>query len=215
MELSDILTYLEDPETYWDGGTQGDIELPWEVKAEDYREFAERDLLSNEHHRLINALANAKRALACQVDSVLFALGLFPLSQKKHWNFPEKIKILQNLGVIAPRILLKITRARNLMEHEYVVPAESEVEDFLDVVSLFIASTQSLIYARYEEADFVNSDIDEVSFLHVCLNSQKEMMEFCVYYLDKTKAELCVQAHEHFYLDLLRVLLDTFSSAPR
>src|SRR5262245_40283381 len=53
--------------------------------------------------------------------------------------------MLKELGVIAPRILSKINRHRNELEHEYTCPDPDSVEDFVDVVALFLEATRKHI----------------------------------------------------------------------
>ncbi len=57
----------------------------FDIIAEEFLEFAERDILNIGKYGLVNALSNAKRAIDCQVDKVLCCFGL---STRK--NFPQK-----------------------------------------------------------------------------------------------------------------------------
>ncbi len=107
--------------------------------------FAENDLNSKYEHNLINSLSNIKRAIDCQMDTLLFAFGLYKKSKKEEWNFPRKLEVLNNLGIITPRILGKINQKRNFLEHEYRKPTKEEVEDALDVAALFLAYTQKFL----------------------------------------------------------------------
>ena len=61
--------------------------------------------------------------------------------KKKDWKFPSKMKELNQVGVVAPRILRKINKTRNLLEHEYTLPSKEKVEDAMDVAILFITYT--------------------------------------------------------------------------
>jgi hypothetical protein len=54
------------------------------------------------------------------------------MSVKDKWN------LLRDIGFAAPRILKRVNDSRNLLEHEYAIPPESEVEDALDLATLFI-----------------------------------------------------------------------------
>ena len=88
------------------------LEKATSIKPEEYLKFSELDLSGESDHGLINSLGNSKRAIDCQIDNILDAFGL-----KKKLHFPQKIKILENLGVIAPRILQKTIKIRNRLEH--------------------------------------------------------------------------------------------------
>jgi hypothetical protein len=61
--------------------------------------------------------------------------------------------MLQDLGVIAPRILSKLNQHRNELEHEYTCPDPETVEDFVDVVALFLEATRHRIEDRVCEWD--------------------------------------------------------------
>lgn len=119
------------------------LELPWEIAPAEYIQFAQQDLDDTGRRGTVNALGNAKRALECQLDSLLLALGL-----PKGKNVPKKLETLNQIGIIAPRILSKINRHRNEVEHEYVCPNHDTVADFVDVVMLFVEATRVHIEDR-------------------------------------------------------------------
>ena len=54
-------------------------------KSDAFLEYAENDLESNTEAGNVNALTNAKRAIDCQIEQLIKALGL-----KKQSNFPKK-----------------------------------------------------------------------------------------------------------------------------
>jgi len=117
---------------------------PFEITAEQFLDFAIEDLKNDSSHSRINALGNVKRAIESRIDQIFFSACLHVKSQKERWDFPKKIEILAELGVIAPKILRRINRQRNLLEHEYVIPKKDDVEDAIDVATLFIAYTDKL-----------------------------------------------------------------------
>lgn len=122
------------------------LQLPWEIAPAEYIQFAQQDLDDTGRRGTVNALGNAKRALECQLDSLLLALGL-----PKGRNVPKKLEILNQIGFIAPRILSKINRHRNEVEHEFVCPDHETVADFVDVVLLFVEATKAHIEDRIRE----------------------------------------------------------------
>ena len=85
----------------------------------------------------VNGLSNAKRAIDCQVEKLLAGLGL-PSAR----SFPKKMALLTELGVIAPRIVTKVVQTRNYLEHEYRKPEKEQVEDAVDVATLFVAALE-------------------------------------------------------------------------
>jgi len=114
------------------------VEIPFDIKPREYIDFAKSDLDEKTRRGLVNALSNAKRAIHCQIDVILFVFGLFTKSRDDMWNFPMKMKTIKDIIPVAPKILDKINRRRNLLEHDFIVPKNSEVEDFIDVTDLFI-----------------------------------------------------------------------------
>src|SRR5207244_2671714 len=120
-----------------EGTTRDTVTLPWSIKPAEYLGFASKDIVGGDRRGAVNGLSNAKRALECQIDSLLLSLDLFTKRMKRQ-GLPGKLKELQDLGVVAPQILAKINRHRNELEHEYVCPDVETTKDFVDVVSLFV-----------------------------------------------------------------------------
>ncbi|OMF34824.1 MULTISPECIES: hypothetical protein [Paenibacillus] len=145
MNIQSIIEYLNDSNTQWSSRSNASVELPFEVTPSEYLSFAEKDLELNDVRGHINALSNTKRALDCQIDSILFTFGLYGLAKRKNLNIPRKFNLIKELGIIAPRILSKINSVRNLVEHEYVRPSQEQVEDFYDIIQLFLLSTEKYI----------------------------------------------------------------------
>ncbi|WP_162935030.1 hypothetical protein [Pseudomonas cavernae] len=111
----------------------------------DYYHFAIQDLsIEPDTRSLVNALSNTKRALHLQVEMLSTAFGLDKFS-KKAKSFPAMVDFLSSCGLVTPRILSKINKLRNLVEHEYHIPEKDEVENFIDVTELFIAATEKYI----------------------------------------------------------------------
>src|ERR1051325_7929482 len=97
--------------------TDGDMSLDHEfdIDAEEFLKFAELDIEGGDERAFVNALSNSKRAIDCQVDKILYCLSL----NTKRQNFPSKIELLKEIGIVAPRILRKVISKRNYLEHEY------------------------------------------------------------------------------------------------
>jgi len=140
--IKDVIDYLNHEEFQVEGTGFLEYEIPFDIKPKDFLFYAEQDLNSSLPHCFVNALSNGKRALDCQVLCLLDIFGLLKHAEKKRWGFPSKIDALKKIGVIAPRILTKVNKTRNLLEHEFANPNSEQVIDFIDVVALFIESTK-------------------------------------------------------------------------
>jgi hypothetical protein len=126
---------------------------PFAMSPEVFLTFAKADFFNTDTKGLINALSNAKRAIDCQVDGFLVAIGFDPDKLDKQLgkegvahlpanqpgsNGPLKFRLLQALGFATPAIVSRIRRLRNLLEHEYKKPRRKEVSDAIDVAELFV-----------------------------------------------------------------------------
>lgn len=132
-----------------DGCSFETVEPGFDISPEDFLKFAEHDLLAKYDHHFVNSLSNIKRAIDSQLDSLLIGFGLSERAKK--WNFPTKIDYLNSIGVISPRILNKINKRRNLLEHEYKNPNQEEVEDALDVAILFVKYTDKYLFRALKD----------------------------------------------------------------
>jgi len=131
-----------------------DIYTPFELEPSNYLEFARFDFGNRCNHHLINSLTNSKRALDCQLDSLLYGFGLYPLSKRKHWNFPTKVNCMRDLSIASPHILERINSKRNRVEHDYIKPKKDRTKDALDTAELFIRYTDKYLYNAVVAADF-------------------------------------------------------------
>jgi hypothetical protein len=132
-----------------DGYGYENIKIGFDNSPDEFLKFAEYDSTAEYDHHLVNSLSNSKRAIDSQLDSLLIAFGLS--KRAKNWHFPEKINYLNSIGIISPRILNKINKKRNLLEHEYKNPNKEEVEDALDVAQLFVAYTNKYLFPALKE----------------------------------------------------------------
>lgn len=122
------------------------IPLPNNVSPRNYFNYARTDFAeSNSSRNRVNALANAKRALHFQIDLITNALGIQKLYNEKRINFPQKLSFCKDCGVTSPSILQKLNKLRNKAEHEYSIPTKMQVEDYLDIVELFLAATDRIL----------------------------------------------------------------------
>ena len=142
----------------------GSLYHDFDVNPEDFLEGAEEDFELGGNASLLNAITNAKRAIHGQIDQALLSFGF----KSTRWRLSQKIEMLNKLGFIAPRILKRVTDARNLLEHEYSAPTIEQVEDSLDLASLFIGATKRFLESFWDDFYLGNEDeqVDGFHFKH-------------------------------------------------
>lgn len=139
-KYGEALLDLSETKSRWD------MPKIWDITSYEYLDFALKDLEHNDRRNKINALSNTKRALHRRIDTLICYLWLEEISNKKRWNFPKKVDILSNFGIVTPDILSKINKFRNLIEHEYFTPpTKEEINDFIQIVELFLSSTDIIL----------------------------------------------------------------------
>lgn len=161
VDITFLNDFIKKEECYLQSFNSEDIQPPFDIMPKDFLNYAEYDLNSEYNHNLINSLSNIKRAIDCQLASLFYAFGLLEKLKTQKWNFPDKIDCLNKLGVISPRILLRINRKRNLLEHEYIRPNKNEVEDALDVAILFNAYTEKFLLNAMIDCEPYNDEKKE------------------------------------------------------
>lgn len=133
-----------------------------DVDPYDFLLLAEEDWERGGLAAELNAITNAKRAIVAQMDQALLSFG-YPATP---WKIPKKIDTLQSLGLVAPRILRRVSSVRNLLEHEYRRPSAKDIEDSIDLAALFLASIKPVITLFSDEFFVGNEDeqVDAFSF---------------------------------------------------
>jgi HEPN domain-containing protein len=107
----------------------------FERDAEDFLRAAEDAF---EVGNYAGALTDAKRAIHCQIDEVMAALGY----TWKRTGIRKKLDTVRQCGFAAPRIIHKVNAARNLLEHEYVNPSANKAAEALDIATLFVHASR-------------------------------------------------------------------------
>lgn len=123
------------------------ISFSWSVyhcrqspSAEDYLGFAREDLLDGTTPRhLINALANAKRALHMRMEDLCLGFGAVSLNKLR--NFHALSEYIKKCGLPSPSVLEKFNKERNNTEHDFTTPKQEMVEIYIDVAHLFLSAT--------------------------------------------------------------------------
>lgn len=147
-----------------------DVDLSYTWKFIDYDDYlgpdkylqdAIDDLKSGQERRHYNnAIRNAKSALHMKVDILCKVFAGDKYFSKCLKYFPQKMDFLESIGIVRPRIIDRINKIRNKIEHEYIDATSTEAEDFIDIVLLFIEAT------RYLNSRFP-SNIDLYTSVHI------------------------------------------------
>jgi hypothetical protein len=147
--------------------------MPTSLKASleprDFLNFAVEDSAAlDEERNRVNCLGNSKRAIDSQVDRLVRRLGFLPLAKKERWNIPTKLKFISDSGLVAPRILRRLNKLRNRLEHEFAAPSKDQVEDALDVTTLFLSYAElvpiPVLNWSLTDNSTVRYDYDEMVF---------------------------------------------------
>jgi hypothetical protein len=145
---------------HWEYISPTMIAFPEGLTPRDYLQFAIDDLGSSSDRERINSVSNAKKALHLQLATISDALGY----KDKKDKFPTKLEFCNACGVVGSRILRRLNRLRNDVEHDYVIPTKEQAEDYIDIVELFLAATNGLLIAFPEEYNLSGDDFGVVPF---------------------------------------------------
>jgi hypothetical protein len=149
------------------------IEPKTHLSPKEFLKFASEDIKEpTTEHGVVNCLSNCKRAIDSQLDALIDRLGYLSICRQKRWPFPKKIEFIKNFGILAPRILEKINKLRNKLEHEYKIPSKSDAEDALDISLLFVS------YAEMAPLPGLNWGIGGGGGIHVRYNTEDMSFNF-------------------------------------
>lgn len=107
------------------------------------------------------------------MDSVLIAFCLLKTARARRWSVPKKLEQISQLGVITPRVLTKLNRIRNLIEHEFHKPSKEKVADFVDVVALFHEATRIYLHNVPNDAEIMADATEEWIGIKLDYKSEK------------------------------------------
>ena len=91
---------------------------------------------------LVNAVMNARRALACWVDSYIECFG-FALCKSRPRNSVESTDLLVRRGLIdhlSARVIRRVIEQRNDIEHAYLEVSQENAEDAVELMRLTLKS---------------------------------------------------------------------------
>jgi len=123
-----------------------------ETLSERHLRFAMESLESTEvgEKERANAISWAKKAVDSRMGFLLSTLGINPAPLR----FPDRVQRCNQAGMLAPRILTKLNRLRNQVEHESHDPDLVDVENFVDIAGLFVFGTQWFVRRFPKQVDF-------------------------------------------------------------
>ena len=137
----------------------------FDLKPKDFIRYAKEDLKSCNKKGLINSLTNSKRAIDCQIDTILNNYGisfdkipkaseeLIEATNLSNIDLPHKLKLIQALKFSPSGLTTKTRNFRNRLEHYYQIPSETEIRESLEIAELFILSCESK--TKWVEDDFI------------------------------------------------------------
>lgn len=203
--LKEFLAGYNQPLDYYERLSFTDLDFPFEIHAQYFLEIAEKDLLMDDLRGNINALTNAKRAVDCQIEAIIEVLSL-----KKEKHFPAKIERIKEVGLVAPRVLTRINKLRNLLEHEFVSPSRTVVEDYVDIANLFIELSNGLfrMYA-WQFAVYDKRTYGHKNGIRVNLNREDNSMEVIMYNADGKTSTCIIRPTNREYIPLVRLAIKT------
>ncbi len=168
----------------------------FKLYPEIYLLSAEKDLNEKSSHGDLNSVFNSKKAVHCQIDMILWNLGFFEFHKS---NFPRKLQILDDCGVIAPGILSKLNHIRNFLEHEYQDVERKDAQELYDIALLFEKATNNyhseieFVTDKYFEGDF-GGEMEEVEVIE---NQGKKKIKMYLpsgrIFLDREKQNVVVE----------------------
>lgn len=152
------------------GGDFGMADM--KISPIEFLTLAEDDFERGGLAALVNATTNVKRAIVGQLDQLLISFGYSSL----RWSVPKKIERLRRLGLLAPRLLRKVVDMRNILEHEYATPELKEVEEALDIASLFVMSASAMFIPFDDVLEFSLPDATaaDTSVTHIMVGLTRE-----------------------------------------
>jgi len=169
MKAENLKEIMEQKKWFIEDSSITKFKCPFEITPKKFLEFAESDLQDESEKSLINALSNIKRAIDCQIESLLYIFCHWRISHEEKWGFQAKIKFIKNLEILTPRILQKIIKNRNLLEHEFKKPTRDQTEDFLDIAVLFIHYSEKF-FSLNTDLGIAPTDLDEEESERINLN---------------------------------------------
>ncbi|NMH64309.1 hypothetical protein [Shewanella salipaludis] len=178
---SEILKFFSEKIDSIEGCDGGGLQFslpPFDLKPKDFLSFSELDLNSeNTQHSLVNATSNLKRAMDCELDTLMFVLGLDDFYRKKRLGIEKKLGFLRRSEIFKATSLDRLNKLRNRLEHHYEIPNLEDVEVYYDLVTAFISIGDSFLYklrsVSVVSLSYIDSNFKTAAGSSICLQSPK------------------------------------------
>jgi hypothetical protein len=206
MRLATFLQGYNNPLDCYERMSATNYDFPYKTSSAEFLTFAEDDLKEMGKRGNANALANAKRAVDSQIEAIIKVLGI-----SKAKSFPNRIANINKVGLVAPRVLTRLSQLRNKLEHDFEIPEREVVEDFLDIASLFLEVTNWIFkehasqFAIYDKT----AHYDDLNGFVVELREDKKSMNVTMYKTNGKVASSIINNSDIEYLPLLRLSILT------
>ena len=212
-----------------DGGVILDFEYPLTPKF--FLQCAQEDLLQKGARGLVNALTNAKRAIDCQTDTFLSALGFSPNNLAKqlgkdsvkslqafctNQDQPLGFRVLESLGLVTTSLVARVRKIRHLLEHQYKKPTRKAVSDAIEIASLYVRACGGAMTTFLEDVSIggpevrhpIHSDIETFERdLSIAKSYSASSLRVQLYDWSQYEVAIIeVPPSDPLYLALLRVL---------
>jgi len=206
LNTKNLIEFLQEKDTIRQSWSIDYVNTSLETNPMSYLNFANEDLESSFDHKYINAISNTKRALDGQADRVMKLLGV---KQQKTIGFHKKLEFLQKVDILAPRILQKINRVRNLVEHEYLKPNPEQVEDFFDIVSLFVLSTERYVSHTVRTVEYNNEESEKFGihyYVEILIDNDNSQLLINIsnFKYGHTPQKMVVNVRDEDYFEILK-----------
>jgi hypothetical protein len=129
----------------------GQVPCPYQcaTSPSEYLEFAIKDAAEGTERGHVNSFTNVKRAFHLATDILLHQYGLFKFLKKE--NFPGKLRVLEEVGLIPTTIIGNLNLERNEVEHEYAIPSKRRVAEAIDVGKLVLMAVAKYLEMTPQE----------------------------------------------------------------
>jgi hypothetical protein len=197
----------------------------FDLQPIDFLRFSKKDLIELGDRGLINSLTNSKRAIDCQIDEVLFSLGINAneLTKSKEFNnfsklfqieedISFKLKIIQILN-LAPSLLISKTRnLRNKLEHVYERPSQSEVKEAFEVADLFIKSIHRVFNNLLSDFKLTDEENYAKETIYINFSFNNEKYFFTIELIENKIAieSIKVDSKDKEYFCLLKLMISYY-----
>ena len=113
--------------------------------------------------------------------------------------------------MVAPRIINKVNKNRNFLEHEFKLPSKENIEDALDIANLFVSAVNGVLKAVL--TDFYikegSGDLDDGKLencIYFSFDDEKKELEVTLYKNDE-EFHSTVAANHPKYKSIIKLIL--------